>query len=128
MSNLKELAEKIKEQEQPLLDLYRDMSNAAISNVEKQLANDMLTNQEFQLASLELLKGDVPEKFHCFGMVTHSDVNVREGPGSEYNKTKSVDKNTPVIIQELLGFWTHVQLPDGTDGYIFKDYVQCHLG
>ncbi|HHY39561.1 MAG TPA: SH3 domain-containing protein [Clostridia bacterium] len=128
MHSMAELVEEIERSEKPLVELYRQIEDAAVTSTEKKLASQMYHYQRFQVASLELLKSDVPEEFLCFGAVVDEDVNLRQGPGPKHSLVKKVGKGTPVIVMKYEGNWAHVRLPDATQGFIFRAYVKCEMG
>lgn len=124
--SLAELVAEIRAREQPLVDLYGQVERTVTSPTARQLAVQMLRSQRFQLATLELLASDqVPEKFYCFGRITHNDVNVRSGPSAREPRTAVLQQGTMVIVMEMQGNWAHLQLTGGKSGWIFKDYVRC---
>ena len=128
MSDWQEVAEELSLQEKPLIELYEQLARAAPPGTGRKLADHMLANQHFQLATLELLQGEIPDEFVCFGVITHDAVNVREGPGARFAELAEVNHGTRVIIRFYDGFWAAVQFSDATQGFIFKDYVKCELG
>jgi len=128
MSDWREIAQELAELEKPLVDMYDKLTRAAPSGTGRKLAEHMLGNQKFQLATLELLQGEIPDEFECFAVVTHDAVNVREGPGAKFAQVGEVGAGKRVIIRFYDGFWAAVQFSDGARGFIFKDYVKCELG
>ncbi|HEY8393521.1 MAG TPA: SH3 domain-containing protein [Thermaerobacter sp.] len=128
MSRIRELAAELRDQERPLLERYQQLIDAAVTETERRLAQMMYNYQRFQLQSLELFQDRVPERFHCFGVITHDDVNVRQGPTGKSEAIARVDRGTPVIVMAMEGFWAEVQLVGGQTGYVFKDYVRCEAG
>lgn len=128
MSELNELASELHEQEQEMLGKYERILNAAVGSTEKQLAQEILKAQHFQLSTLELIEKDlVPQKFLSFGTITSDDVNVRSGPSARQEKIRVLQQNVRVIVMEVEGNWAHVQMADGETGWIFKDYVRTDL-
>jgi len=124
MGRLRELVNEIQEKEEPLLGLYERVKEAASKVTERNLASQMYRYQKFQIASLDLLKGEVPDKFEAFGQVSDDDVNLRTGPGPRYELVRTVQKGTPAIIMESEGNWVNLRLPDGAEGWVFKAYVK----
>ncbi|HEX6988590.1 MAG TPA: SH3 domain-containing protein [Bacillota bacterium] len=123
---LQEMVAAIQAREAPLLELYQQIERTVSSATARQLAVQMIRSQRFQLATLDLLaSGQVPEKFHCFGRITHDDVNVRSGPSARESRTATLHQGTFVIVKELQGNWAHLQWSNGKSGWIFKDYVRC---
>ncbi len=127
MDEFADLVESIKSGEGPLVDLYEQMDKVAGSGTRHQLARQVLDYQKFQIACLDLLEGDVPERFHCFGQIVDEDVNVRESAGPRSRLLCKLGRGTPVIIMKFEGNWAQIQMPDGSQGYVFKDYAQCSL-
>ncbi|MFS8570361.1 MAG: SH3 domain-containing protein [Thermaerobacter sp.] len=124
--DLMDLVNEIQAREAPLAELYGQVERAVSNPTARQLALQMLRAQRFQLATLDLLaKDQVPEKFHCFGRITHDDVNLRSGPSAREPRTGTLQRGTMVIVQEFQGNWAHVQVSGGKSGWIFKDYVRC---
>lgn len=123
---LQDIIASIRSQEQALTELYERIERAASNPTARLLAGQMVRAQRFQVSALEILEEDrVPERFHCFGSVTHDDVNVRSGPSAQETKINSLQQGVPVIVKEFAGNWAHLQLPDGSSGWVFKDYVRC---
>ncbi|HEY8552417.1 MAG TPA: SH3 domain-containing protein [Thermaerobacter sp.] len=128
MLRIGDLAAELREQERPLLERYRQLVDAAVTDTERRLAQMMYNYQRFQLQSLELFEDRVPERLHCFGVITHDDVNVRQRPSGKSEALTKVGRGTPVIVMAFEGFWAEVQLVGGETGYVFKDYVRCEAG
>jgi len=128
VASIRQLAAELRDQERPLLDRYQQLIDAAVTETERRLAQMMYNYQRFQLQSLELFQDRVPDRFHCFGVITHDDVNVRQRPTGKAEPVTRVDRGTPVIVMALEGFWAEVQLVGGQTGYVFKDYVRCEAG
>ena len=128
MSRIKDLAAELREEERPLLERYRELIEAAATETERRLAQMMYNYQRFQLQSLELFQDRVPERFHCFAVITHDDVNVRQRPSGKSEAVARLGRGTPVIVMSFQGFWAEVQLVGGETGYVFKDYVRCEAG
>ncbi|HEY8450342.1 MAG TPA: SH3 domain-containing protein [Bacillota bacterium] len=125
MAGLRDVAAQFQQQERSLLDAYERILRAASTPTERQLAEQILRAQEFQLSTLELLeKNLVPEKFHSFGVINNVDVNVRSGPSARHERVRVLQPDVRVIVMEFSGNWAHIQLSDGTRGWIFKDYVR----
>ena len=128
MSRIKDLAAELRAEERPLLERYRELIAAAATETERRLAQMMYNYQRFQLQSLELFQDRVPERFHCFAVITHDDVNVRQRPSGKSEAVARLGRGTPVIVMSFQGFWAEVQLVGGETGYVFKDYVRCEAG
>jgi uncharacterized protein YraI len=128
MPEWRELATELAEQEGPLVEQYEELARSAPGGTARKLAQHMMANQRFQLATLEVLQGEIPDEFECFGVVTHDSVNVREGPGANFVQITEADRGCRLIIRYFDGFWAAVQFGDGRQGFIFKDYVKCELG
>lgn len=127
MSNLREAAMRLREQEEALAADYRLLENAAARDVERRVVGQILNFQRLQLASLALLADGVPEPFMGFGHIVADDVNMREGPGGRYQAVDRLAKGTMVVIQGYSGYWVQVVVPGGRGGFVFKDYVQQEM-
>ncbi len=128
MGHLQDLVEEVQEKERPLLDLYDRIRQAVSTETERKLAAQMYQYQKFQIASLDLLKGEVPQKFLAFGAISDDDVNLRSGPGPRYELIARVNRGTPAILMEAEGNWVNLRLPDGTEGWLFKAYIKREEG
>ena len=53
--------------------------------------------------------------------VTGPTANIRSGPGTEYRIVDSVSKGTQLIILEEKESWYNVRLPDGREGWVYKE-------
>jgi len=127
MDEFADLVQAIRAGEEPLVELYEEMGQAAGSGVRRQLAGQMLSYQRFQMACIDLLEGEVPDSFECFGQITDDDVNVREGAGPRHRLLARLSRGTPVIVMKREGNWIQIQMSDGSQGYAFKDYVESRL-
>ena len=127
MAWVKDLARELRAGEEPLLSSYEALLAGATTPAEQKLARIIHAYQRFQLKSLDLLQGDVPEKFQAFAAIVQDGVNLRRGPGPREPVERQLDRGTPVILMEPAGFWAHVRLGDGTTGYVFRDYVRGEL-
>ncbi len=120
-----ELVREILEGERPLLDLYDKLRQEATQEPHKAIIEQILEQRRFQLNCLAFLETRLPAEFKCLGIVTEMEVNVRKGPSGRTQLLTKVDKGTALIVMDYQGNWVHVQLSDGTVGYIFKAYVRC---
>lgn len=126
--DLKALARDLAEAERPLLERYEHIARATPDGVARRLAQLMARAQRFQLATLDLILADrVPDAFLYFGVITHRDVKVRGGPSARAEVLRTVDTGLQVIVKAAEGNWMLVQLPDGSSGWVFKDYVRSEL-
>ena len=128
MSQIRDLSAALQKEEEPLLERYRQLIEAASTETERHLAQLMYNYQRFQLQSLELFQDRVPDRFHCFAVITHDEVNVRERPSGKSEAVAQLSRGTPVIVKAVEGFWAEVQLVGGQTGYVFRDYVRCEAG
>ncbi len=57
--------------------------------------------------------------------INASDVNMRSGAGTSYKVIKSLDYGTVLTLIETAetNGWYHVKTQDGTEGYVYADYV-----
>lgn len=63
------------------------------------------------------------ESMHVGARITEAGVNVRQGPGSEYNRTRLIDRHTRVTVTALEGRWIQVTLPSGATGWVCLKFV-----
>lgn len=124
MARVREVASRLREQENALSDGYKDLRESADREVEKRLAGKIGDFQRLQVASLELLAEGVNEQFQGLGRVVGDDVNLREGPGGKYPLLARLAVGELVVILGFNGHWVQVAVPRGPSGYVFKDYVQ----
>jgi SH3-like domain-containing protein len=66
----------------------------------------------------------VPDTMHVGGRVKEERVNVRQGPGPQYDRTMLVDKEAQVSITARAGNWLQVTLPNGGRGWIGLQFVE----
>jgi curli biogenesis system outer membrane secretion channel CsgG len=52
--------------------------------------------------------------------VVWANVNLREGPGTNYRVVGNAKKGTSLKIHEVKGDWLHIRLEDGTDAWVSK--------
>jgi uncharacterized protein YraI len=64
-----------------------------------------------------------PESMHVGARITDERVNVRQGPGSEYDRTRLVDRETKVTVTAREGSWVQVTLPNGASGWVGLKFV-----
>lgn len=123
MATLRQLAERIREREQELAPLYEELAKSAGGETAVRLVQQVSRYQRFQLLSLDLLAGELPQRFAGFGTIVSDEVNLREGPGGNYGLAGHLRQGDQVIVTGQQGYWVEVQVPRGKAGYIFKDYV-----
>ena len=58
------------------------------------------------------------------GTVTTSVLNIREGPGTNYNKTGTLLKSAQVDVVRQNGSWLSIRLKSGVTGWVHSDYVK----
>jgi hypothetical protein len=52
------------------------------------------------------------------------DLNVRQGPGTEYAIVTRLPHGTPVSVQERIGFWLRIAIPDrAAEGWVLSRYL-----
>lgn len=124
MGRLQELAGRLREREGELWEGYRELEEGTGSEVERRVAAQLVNFQRLQMATLEILAAGVPEEFLGLGRIVAEDVNLREGPGGRYPLVRKLARGELVMILGYSGYWTHVSVPRGPSGYVFKDYVQ----
>ena len=123
-----ELAETLFNEEKRLLSLYEEMLQVATTDAERTAARRLLELEQSQLSLLGQLIGQVPPvvpPFICQARVIASRLNVRSGPGTEYNVITTLDYGTRLTILSYTDAWAKVKLADGTEGYVARMYVQC---
>ena len=59
---------------------------------------------------------------------TTTDVNLRKGAGTNYSVIRVVGNNTAVTVTEATNTWYKVKLSDGTEGYLYAQYVTVTSG
>ena len=59
---------------------------------------------------------------------TTADVNLRKGAGTNYGVIHVVGNNTAVTVTEATNTWYKVKLSDGTEGYLYAQYVTVTSG
>lgn len=59
---------------------------------------------------------------------TSSDLNVRDGPGTDYVRMTRVDAGESVDLLSRSGSWFQVETPDGTQGWIDSTYLTLQPG
>ena len=59
---------------------------------------------------------------------TTTDVNLRKGAGTNYGVIRVVGNNTAVTVTEATNTWYKVKLSDGTEGYLYAQYVTVTSG
>lgn len=56
----------------------------------------------------------------------NTDLNVRQGPGTEYAIATRLPHGTPVTVQERLGLWLRIAIPDsGAEGWVLGRYLSA---
>lgn len=123
--SLRELAKSVHDAEAPLWEKYEALAAAAATDVERELVQHLAESQRFQLSFLELMTSPLPNRFHCFAKVAEDQVKLRQGPGPGNPLVRELRAGTPCLVIESDGFWANLQLPDGTRGWAFKDYIRC---
>lgn len=124
MARMRDLAGRLREQENALSGGYAELQDSAEREVEKRLASKIGELQRLQVASLDLLAEGVNDQFQGLGRVTGEDINLREGPGGKYPLLARLAGGELVVILGFNGHWVQVAIPRGPSGYVFKDYVQ----
>lgn len=57
------------------------------------------------------------------GYINDSDVNIRNGAGTNYPVITILDYKTKLTVISKNGDWYYVELSDGTNGYVYAEYV-----
>jgi flagellar biogenesis protein FliO len=61
---------------------------------------------------------------HVGGRIKEERVNVRQGPGPQYDRTTLIDKEAHVAITAREGNWVQVTLPNGARGWVGLQFVE----
>ena len=124
---MEELLDRAIKQATDLSRDYRELYEKATGATERELLARMLRQKKFEIDALELLKsGRVPERFVAFGTVIDDSVNMREGPSTTSPVMLTLERDTGCILMERRGNWVNIQLYDGKQGWVFKDYVRAN--
>ncbi|MGI6661964.1 MAG: SH3 domain-containing protein [Bacillota bacterium] len=120
-----EVLSELLEQEQKARDRYTELRAGAKSATERELIERIIAQKKFEIETLRLLStGKVPNRFMGFGMIIDDEVNFREAPSPQALVRAQLSRGTPVIVTERRGNWVGIQLYDGKDGWVFRDYVR----
>ncbi|NLX91852.1 MAG: SH3 domain-containing protein [Firmicutes bacterium] len=57
------------------------------------------------------------------GIVSGNSVNIRSGPGTDYDRLTQVNAGTRLTVLAEKGGWLQVEIPGGGKGWILGDYV-----
>jgi SH3-like domain-containing protein len=115
-------------QEEKAIDEYTLLLSKASKRTERELLERVLAQKKFECESLRLLAGGkVPDRFIAFGNISENEVNFRGPPNPKSEIIAELSKGTPVILMEHRGNWAGIQLYDGRQGWVFKDYVMTTL-
>lgn len=60
----------------------------------------------------------------CEATVTGSGVNLRTGPGKQYDSLTKLSKNSTVTVLAHAGGWLRVRTASGMTGYMSRDYLK----
>jgi uncharacterized protein YgiM (DUF1202 family) len=127
-SSFRDLARQLREAEEPLQGLYRELRAAAATRVEQELSGHLMATQASQMAYLALMGDELPSRFIALGTICSQATKLRDGAGGNHRLLAELPAGTPVIVMEWAGYWAHVQLPGGRRGYVFRDYVRAEGG
>ncbi len=128
MAAIKDVAQNLLSTEGPLLQGYKDLRGAAVTRAEQALSAAVQDAQLAQVSYLQLLCEELPPQFVGVGSITSDAVKLREGPGGSHPQRGELRAGTPVLVIEWNGYWAQVQVPGGTRGYVFRDYVRTDSG
>ena len=73
-------------------------------------------------ATAEATSSTFPTQKHSLMVVTADVLNVRTGPGTEYDAQGTLNRGDEVQVLEVEGDWCRIQYK-GTEAYVHKDYV-----
>ncbi|WP_299815088.1 SH3 domain-containing protein [uncultured Jannaschia sp.] len=76
------------------------------------------------LACLALLSGPAFAQTLYVRDSEEGYLNMRDGPGTRHDVVRRLDPGDRVSVQESLGLWTRVRLPDGNEGWVSGDYLE----
>lgn len=124
MANIKKLSAELLAVEEPLLESYKELQNAATGKVATSLCASVFEAQRSQLEYLRFLGEDLPAEFVAVGVITANRVKLRQGPGGTSPLITELTAGLPVIVMSWSGYWAAVQIPGGQKGYVFRDYVR----
>lgn len=124
---MEEILTELMEQEKQAVEKYKGLIKTARSSTERDLIDRILAQKKFEIETLKLLcSGNVPDRFMAFGSITEDQVNFRESPHPSATLTAVLSRGTPVILTERRGNWIGLQLYDGKNGWVFRDYVRIN--
>jgi len=120
-----EVLSELLEQEQEARKRYTELLAEAKGATERELIERIIAQKKFEIETLKLLStGKVPNRFMGFGMIIDDEVNFREAPSPQALVRAQLSRGTPVIVTERRGNWVGIQLYDGKNGWVFRDYVR----
>ena len=84
-------------------------------------ADNGSTNEESTTALTEKESEEVKQKCK---IISRQNARIRRGPGTDYDRITSVPPGTILTILGEENGWYHVQLEDGTEGYVSGELVE----
>lgn len=122
---MEEVLSELLEQELKARERYTELLAEAKGATERELVGRIIAQKKFEIETLKLLStGKVPNRFMGFGTVIEDEVNFRDAPSPQALVRVELSRGTPVIVTERRGNWVGVQLYDGRNGWVFRDYVR----
>lgn len=128
LASMKEAARALFAAEQPLLQQYKELRNAAVTRAEQALAAAVQDAQRAQVGHLQLMCEELPSQFVGVGTINSEGVKLRQGPGGSHPQVGELRAGTPLLVMEWHGYWAHVQVAGGQRGFVFRDYVRTEVG
>jgi uncharacterized protein YgiM (DUF1202 family) len=55
-------------------------------------------------------------------MYITADVNVRSGPGQDYDRIDGISYGSEVYVLDEDDGWNHIRYEDDKEGYVYSDY------
>lgn len=124
MAAFRDVVRQLREAEEPLQAVYKELSAAAATRVEQELSGHLVATQQGQIAYLSLMADELPAKFLALGTICSQATKLRDGAGGSHKLLAELPAGTPAIVMAWDGYWAHVQLPGGRRGFVFRDYVR----
>jgi uncharacterized protein YgiM (DUF1202 family) len=110
--------------------------NASATWVKVQLPNGVqgwvnvyYVRTSVQVVNLPVVDAAPPDASQAVGIVNTGAVNVRSGPGAQYNSTAVLNSGTTVSLigRNADATWTKVRLSNGVEGWINSAYLNTNV-
>lgn len=76
------------------------------------------------LSEIGLIDNQIPPARHLIASKNGGNVNVRRGPGLEYDVVAIAAHNTPTLVLKRLQGWSNVRINDKTVGWVHNDFIK----